>query len=101
MGYYRQHFPEASVLPKMHILECHVPDWLEKWGIGLGLMGEQGAESIHTSFNSIERSYLNMPNAVDRLFRVVQEHHLRVDPEHRSLVPEAKRRKKHSSTTEE
>ena len=95
MSYYRKHFPDASVLP---ILEYHVADWLEGWGVGLGLMGEQGVESIHTSFNSIELSYLNMPNRVDRLFRFVQEHHLRIDPEHRSMVPEPKRRKfKHRS----
>ena len=30
-------------------------DWLEKWGVGLGLMGEQGAESIHTSTNQIKK----------------------------------------------
>ena len=83
MAYYRQHFPEATVLPKMHFLEAHLPNWLEKWKVGLG---EQGAESIHASFNNIERSYLNMPNKVDRLFRVVQEHHLRTDPELQSLV---------------
>ena len=41
-------------------------DWLEKWGVGLGLMGEQGAESVHTSINQIERSYLNIPNTAGR-----------------------------------
>lgn len=101
MGYYRQHFPSATVLPKMHILECHILGWLEKWGVGLGLMGEQGAESIHTSFNLIEASYRSMPNKVDRLLCVVKEHHPRVDPEHRSMVSESKRRKRHSSPNEE
>ena len=101
MGYYRQHFPNATVLPKMHMLECHVPGWLEKWGVGLGLMGEQGAESIHSSFNSIEKSYHSMPNRVERLLCVVKEHHLRVDPDHRSMVPEPKRRKKNSTPNEE
>ena len=51
MRFYRLHFPQTSVLPT---------GWIEKWGVGLGLMGEQGAESIHTSLNNIERSYLNM-----------------------------------------
>lgn len=101
MSYYHKHFPDASVLPKMHILECHVPDWLEKWSVGLGLMGEQGEESIHTSFNSIERSYLSTPNRVDWLFHIVQEHHLRADPEQLSMVPEVKRRKKHTTTAKE
>ena len=101
MGYYHQHFPSATILPKMHILECHVPGWLEKWGIGLGLMGEQGAKSIHTSFNLIKASYRSMPNQVDRLLCIVKEHHLRVDPEHWSMVAEPKRRKRHSSPNEE
>ena len=65
MAFYRQHFPSATVLPKMHMLECHVPGWMEKWSVGLGLIGEQGAESIHTSFNTIEQSYWSMPNLVD------------------------------------
>ena len=87
-------FPHATVLTKMHILGSHVADWIERWDVGLGLMGEQGAESIHTSLNQIERSYLNMPNKVDCLLCVVQEQHLRVDPEHQSLAPPLKKRKK-------
>lgn len=43
--------------------------------------------------NGIERSYLNIPNRVDHLFHIVQEHHLRIDPEHRSMAPELKWRK--------
>ena len=96
MAYYRQHFPTASVLPKMHILEAHVPGWLKKWNIGLGFMGEQGAESIHASFNNIESSYVNMPNKVDRLFRIVQDDHLRTNPDLQSLVPAIKTRKKNN-----
>ena len=49
-------FPHSTLLPKMHTLEANVPDWIQKWGIGLGLMGEQGAESIHKSLNGIESS---------------------------------------------
>ena len=80
MRFYQTHFPEESILTKMHMLEAHVPGWVEKWGVGLGLMGEQGAERIHTSLNNIERFYLNMPNKMDRLLCVVREHHLRVTP---------------------
>ena len=88
MSYYRTHFPNASVLPKMHILEHHVADWLEQWRVGLG---EQG---IHTSFNSIERSYMNMPNRADRLFQIVQGHHLRTPL---SGTPRSLRQKNNSS----
>ncbi len=51
MKFYREHFPHATVTPKMHMLEKHVVDWLDEWQVGIGLMGEQGAESIHAYFN--------------------------------------------------
>ena len=54
MGFYRENFPEASILGKMHLLEVHTIPWLHQHGVGLGLMGEQGAESIHASINGIK-----------------------------------------------
>jgi hypothetical protein len=59
----------------------------------MGLMGEQGADSIHTTFNSIERSYSGIPNKKDRLLRITQEHHLRIEPENLVLAPTVKKRK--------
>lgn len=60
----------------------------------MGLLGgEQGAESIHASFNSIERSYAGIANKKDRLLRVVQEHYLRIDPDNVALAPPVKKRK--------
>ena len=53
-------------MPKMYFLEEHVPQWLEKWKNGLGFMGKQGTESIHTSFNNIKQSYVNMPNILSQ-----------------------------------
>ena len=54
MKFYRETFPWASVLPKMHMLEEHVVSWLRMWHIGFGMMGEQGAESIHAHFNQLK-----------------------------------------------
>ena len=48
LEYYRDSFPQATVLPKMHMLEDHVVLFLKQWKIGLGFLGEQGAESIHS-----------------------------------------------------
>ena len=91
MGFYRSTFPQASVLPKMHLMESHMVPWLRKWHLGFGMMGEQGAESIHASFNSIERSFANMiHNRVDRLLSVVKEHHLRILPANITLLPPVK-----------
>ena len=46
LAFYRASFPEATILPKMHILEDHVIPWFRRWHLGFGIMGEQGA---HTS----------------------------------------------------
>ena len=62
----------------MHMLERHIVKQIKK---EMGLLGEQGAESIHSNFNTIERSYAGIPNKKNRLLRVTQEHHLRIDPE--------------------
>ena len=93
MSYYRANFPDASVTPKMHMLERHLVKQVTTWKFGMGLLGEQGAESIHACFNSIERAYSGIPNKKDRLLRVTQEHHLRVDPENIVIAPVVKKRK--------
>lgn len=95
MDFYRTTFPGATVLPKMHMMEDHMVPWIRKWRVGFGMMGEQGAESIHASFNGIERSYACMiHNKVDRLKAVVKEHHLRTSPANLCHQPQIKRRKK-------
>ena len=65
--YYRATFPEASITRKLHIFEDHVVLFIRQCRVGLGVMGEQGAESIHNRFNVLERTYSNMPNKVNRL----------------------------------
>ena len=93
MNYYRKEFSDASVTPKMHMMENHLIPQVQKWKFAMGFLGEQGAESIHASFNSIERSYVSIPNKVDRLLRVMQEHLLRIDPENRYLAPKLPKKK--------
>ena len=47
--------------------------FLRQWnGVGYGLMGEQGAESVYAEFNSLLRRYTNIPNQVERLRYVLQ-----------------------------
>lgn len=93
MSFYRETFPEATVLPKMHLLEAHVVPWLKQHGVGLGLMGEQGAESIHAQINSIKKAYTNMPDKVSRLECILREHHRQVCPILQKQNPKIKRRK--------
>ena len=82
------------MLPKMHFLEDHMIPWLKRWHIGFGMMGEQGAESIHSYFNSLGRTYQCIPNRVERLRQMLKEHHLHVAPANVSAKPAIKRRKK-------
>ena len=93
MKFYRQAFPESTVLPKMHFLEDHVVPWLKKWKIGFGMMGEQGAESIHAYFNSLGRTYQSIPDPVKRLQHMMQEHLLHIAPANVDARPVVKKRK--------
>ena len=79
MAYYRT-IPGASITPKVHMLEDHTVDFLRKWRVGFGMLSEQGAESIHTVFNQLNRTYANIHNGVDRLRQVMTEHHHRTCP---------------------
>ena len=57
MKCYRETIPQSTVLPKMHILEEHTVNWIKEWKLAAGLMGEQGAESIHAHFNQLETQF--------------------------------------------
>ncbi len=93
MAYYRRSFPEATVTPKLHMLEEHVVPQLRQWKTGYGFLGEQGAESIHAAINRITPSYVNMPDKVERLRGVMREHHRQVCPDLVVCQPAIKRRK--------
>ena len=59
----------------------------EKWRVGCGMMGEQGAESLHAQFNTTERAYNNMRDRVQRLKVVLEAHHLRLMPANIAMEP--------------
>ena len=46
MAYYRSQFPTATVTPKLHMLEEHVVPWIKRWGVGFGVLGEQGKQMM-------------------------------------------------------
>ena len=52
------------MLSKMHMLKEHVIPWLKEWHMGFGMMGEQGAESIHSFFNRLGYRYTTVPTAL-------------------------------------
>ena len=94
MADYRASFPQATVLPKMHILEDHVIPWFNQWHIGFGMMGEQGAESIHAHLMRIEDNYNSIANDVDRLTNVFKESCLQTAPALTTVRPPPKKRRK-------
>ena len=55
MASYRENFPDSSITPKMHLLENHAMDQLTRFGVGFGLINEQGGQLIHTEFNRTGR----------------------------------------------
>ena len=101
MGYYRATFPQATITPKLHLLECHVLPWIKQWKVGFGLMGEQGAESIHARFNSLKRTYQTMPDGVQRLHHIMQMHFLEINPANATLCPPTQKRPRTATTTTE
>ena len=54
MEYYRTEWPNGSILPKLHMLEDHATDFVERWKTGFGIYGKQGGESIHNEFNQLK-----------------------------------------------
>ena len=99
MAHYRSSFPHATVLPKMHILEDHVIPWLRKWHVGAGLMGEQGAESLHAHLHTLERNFASITNPVDRLKYIFNMYNVETSPQLLDLKPELQRRKKRKKTS--
>ena len=81
MEFYRANFPNSTVFPKLHIREDHVQQWLQHWHIGFGIMGEQGAESLHAHIKKLERQYCGVANELERLKYIVKEHNLQSLPQ--------------------
>ena len=87
-------FPNATVFPKLHMLEDHIVTFIQLWRVGLGMLGEQGAESIHTRFNQLEWTYASMRNGVERLKSMVAEHFRQVCPDNIVKQPPQKKMKR-------
>lgn len=100
MAQYRKFFPDATVLPKMHFLEDHMVEWAKMYSTGVGLLGEQGIESIHQEMNELNRNYSCIRKPTDRLKLIMDEHHRRCHPSNISKVPLKPKRKKKTEECE-
>ena len=85
MEYYCTEWPNGSIPPKLHMLEDHATDFVEKWKTGFGMYGEQGGESIHNEFNQFKTTYCRMQSASKRLESILQEHYSRIHAESKAV----------------
>ena len=79
MTFFRKTFPN-KVTPKMHFLEEHVPQWIENYGLGVGLHGEQGGEGVHRVFNDLKRTHSATKHKLQQLEAIMKDHLLSVHP---------------------
>ncbi|XP_047127237.1 uncharacterized protein LOC124808269 isoform X1 [Hydra vulgaris] len=86
MKFFRSTWLNESITPKMHLLENHIGVFLSTWGVGLGLYGEQGGESIHAEFNNIGRIYSTM-SGTRKLECIMRDHFIRNNLIASSLKP--------------
>ena len=94
MKYYREEFtPEYSVVVKQHLLEEHCVDDIRRFGMGLGILGEQGVESVHRKFKEILKRHSTL-GPRKRLLKAIQEHELVTCP-HLQRIKDAKRPRTH------
>ena len=73
------------------MLEDHTMEWVRACNVGFGLLGEQGAESIHARFNSLGCTCASVPNGVEHIIR---EHLISITPENVAARPLPAKRKK-------
>jgi hypothetical protein len=95
LTFYREHFPNSTITPKMHMLEDHMDEWMHRWHWAPGFHSEQGAESIHAIFNRLRSTYSSVKIATEQLILVVKAHHLSIHPSNSASEenPSTKRRK--------
>ncbi|XP_065669741.1 uncharacterized protein LOC136088822 isoform X2 [Hydra vulgaris] len=91
MEFYRLTRPNESITPKMHLLESHILQFIQKWGLGIGVYGEQGGESLHAEFNNLNRLFWHMKGC-SRLKSTLKEHYIRNHPKTKAMKPEIKKR---------
>ena len=68
------HRQKGNITPKLHLLEGHVVSATRRYGVGLGMFGEQGGESIHAEFNTLATEFKHTVEDLDRLRMIVKQH---------------------------
>ena len=93
MSFYRREFPEVRVIPKQHLLESHCVPWIQNWGFGLCLHGEQGGEETHATINCLKRRVWGLWSKEQQLRVLMEEHMAIVSPLFHGLMPSSHNKK--------
>lgn len=94
MAFFRETFVDATITIKMHSLEDHATQWANATHVGFGLLGEQGAESIHSKFNRLSLAFAPIKDKVKQLQCIVKEHLLSIEPQLVAAIPPPTKRQK-------
>ena len=89
---FRQYFPQKFP-PKLHFLEDHLLPWIERWGFGMTLMGEQGGEACHKEFNRLARTMHGIADPLERLTAMMEEHVVLTHPTIQKHILHPRKRK--------
>ena len=81
------------IMPKLHLLEEHAVPQMHWLRVRLGLLSEQGAESLHSSMKSLKTKFKNIPGELLRLKFVADQHLLTTSNEANTLRPQPRKRK--------
>ncbi len=92
MTFYRKAF-NNKIIPKQHILEKHCISWIQAYGFGLALHGEQGGELIHATVAKLERRGAGIRNEETRVKLIITSQHLQTSSELIACTPPIKRRR--------
>ena len=60
---------------------------MHRFGVGLGVLGEQGGEGFHAEFNMLSSTFRSIVQELDRLEMVVKQHRHTTLPLQISKVP--------------
>ena len=89
----------GNITPNLHLLEAHLPGAVKEFGNGMGLLAEQGGESIHREFNSLQHRHEGIVNEQQRLRTTVKQHLSSTLPRQVPLFPGSRKRKHYDSSS--
>ena len=87
----------GHITPKLYLLEQHTLPLMTKLGVGIGLLGEHRSESIHSTFNTYESDFENIPLSSQRLKTIADQHLLSCVTDINNLRPIRVPRKRKAS----